>query len=124
MSTIIKSFENAQFQVEKSEDDHDLILRLLGKSILRDPNEFLMPILLETVTEANNKKKRVLIDFTDLVYMNSSTLTPIIKILERIMINDGHIMLLYKKSLKWQDISFSALVIFQTKDKRIEIKGV
>jgi hypothetical protein len=26
--------------------------------------------------------------------------------------------------LKWQDLSFSALEIFQTKDKRVEIKGL
>jgi hypothetical protein len=124
MSAINKSFVNAQLRMELSEDEKSVIIRLLGKSILRDPNEFIMPVLQETVTEANALKKRIIIDFTELVYMNSSTLTPIIKILEKIRIGDGKISLVYKKSLKWQDISFSALVIFQTNDKRIEIKGV
>lgn len=124
MSTIKKSFVNSQLRLERSEDEHSIFIRLFGKSILRDPNEFIMPILQETVTVANTQKKRIIIDFTDLVYMNSSTLTPIIKILESIRIGDGKITVLYKKSLKWQDISFSALVIFQTSDKRIEVKGV
>ncbi len=124
MSSTNETFTNAQLQLERSEEGNSIILRLLGKSILRNPNEFIMPVLLETVTKAAEQKKRLIIDFSDLVYMNSSTLSPFIKILEKIRIGDGEITLLYKKALKWQDISFSALVIFQTNDKRIEIKGV
>jgi len=124
MNTVNKSFDNAQLHIDLSEDEASIIIHLLGKSILRDPNEFIMPILQDVIKVANDKNKRVIIDFTDLIYMNSSTLTPIIKILERIRLGEGKITLLYKKSLKWQDISFSALVIFQTNDKRIEIKGV
>jgi len=30
----------------------------------------------------------------------------------------------YNKSLHWQDLSFSALEIFITKDQRVEIKGL
>ena len=60
------------------------------------------------------------LDFSNLVYMNSSTLSPFIKILEKIRVGDGQITLLYKKTLKWQDISFSAFAIFQTSDNRIE----
>jgi anti-anti-sigma regulatory factor len=119
-----KSLSNAQLQLELTEDENTILIRLQGKSILRDPNEFIMPVLQETIEDAGNQKKRIIIDFTDLVYMNSSTLTPIIKILEKIRMGDGKITLKYKKSLKWQDISFSALVIFQTSDNRIEIKGV
>jgi hypothetical protein len=31
---------------------------------------------------------------------------------------------LYDKSLKWQELNFSAIEIFQTKDQRIQIKGI
>lgn len=124
MSTKKQSFANAQLQLEITEDENRIAIRLLGKSILRNPTEFILPILQNTVSEANQQKKRTVIDFTDLKYMNSSTLTPIIKILEKTRVEEGEITLLYRKNLKWQDISFSALVIFQTEDKRIEIKGV
>lgn len=124
MDTNNKSFVNEQLRLESAEDEKTIVVRFLGKSFLRNPNEFILPILLDTINEAHNRKKRIIIDFTDLVYMNSSTLTPIIKILEKVRIGDGEITVTYKKSLKWQDISFSALFIFQTKDGRIEIKGV
>jgi hypothetical protein len=91
--------------------------------MLRDPNEFVMPILLKTLGEGIGEKKRVVLDFRDLAYMNSSTLTPVIKILERARVGEGQVTVSYLKSLKWQDISFSALVIFQTPDGRILIEG-
>ncbi len=124
MSSINETFTNAQLKLERSENGKSVTIRLLGKSILRNPNEFIMPILMDTVAKAADMKKRTVVDFTELVYMNSSTLTPFIKILEKMRVGDGEITLLYKKDMKWQDISFSALVIFETKDKRIEIKGV
>jgi hypothetical protein len=65
----------------------------------------------------------MMLDFRGLSYMNSSTLTPIIKILERARVGDGRVTIAYSRSQKWQEVSFSALVIFQTKDGRIEIRG-
>ena len=62
-------------------------------------------------------------DFRKLEYMNSSTITPIIKVLDRAKRGKNHITVIYDKTLKWQELSFSAMEIFQTKDKRIEIKG-
>ena len=56
--------------------------------------------------------------------MNSSTITPLIKILERAKRGTSHVTVLYDKSLHWQDLTFSALEIFKTDDKRVDIKGV
>jgi len=56
--------------------------------------------------------------------MNSSTITPIIKILERAKSGMTKITIFYQKSLKWQELNFSALEIFKTKDNRLEIKGL
>lgn len=118
------SFTNNQLQLDIIEDDNAVAIQFLGKSILRDPNEFVMPILLKYLAEAKASGRRVVLDFCQLAYMNSSTLTPIIKILEKVRVGEGSLTIRYQKTLKWQHISFSALAIFQTKDLRIEIKGV
>jgi hypothetical protein len=78
----------------------------------------------DLLRRSNDLKKRIILDFQKLDYMNSSTITPIIKILERAKRGKTQVTVLYKKILKWQDLSFSALEIFQTKDKRVEIKGL
>jgi hypothetical protein len=56
--------------------------------------------------------------------MNSSTITPIIKVLERGKKGKNKITVIYEKSLRWQEVNFSALKIFETTDQRIEIKGL
>ncbi len=119
-----QSYINDQLRITSTEGEDEVTVRFHGKSILRDPNEFVMPILLKTMSQAQASKKRVVLDFRDLSYMNSSTVTPVIKILEQARIGDGKITLTYNRSLKWQHISFSALLIFQTNDHRIEIVGV
>ena len=119
-----QTFTNNQLTIDVAEEERIITIHFLGKSILRDPNDFVMPILLRTLGEAVPAKKRIVMNFRDLAYMNSSTLTPVIKILERARVGEGRITLEYKKTLKWQDISFSALVIFQTPDGRIVIEGM
>ncbi len=119
----VQSYSHDQLRVEVARESDAIAVRFHGKSMLRDPNEFLMPILLRSLGEANTGRKRLLLDFRSLAYMNSSTLTPVIKVLEQARLGDGMVTVVYRKELKWQDISFSALVIFQTPDRRIEIKG-
>jgi anti-anti-sigma regulatory factor len=81
------------------------------------------PLLLRALADAAVEKKRLVMDFRGLSYMNSSTLTPVIKILERARQSGGKISVQYRKSVKWQEISFSALIIFETQDQRIMIEG-
>jgi len=113
-----------QLKIDLNVEKNSYVVRFLGKSFLKDPSEFVLPILWKALQEAIVAGKRIVIDFRDLAYMNSSTLTPVIKILERVRVGRGEITIEYRKSMKWQDISFSALVIFQTPDRRIEIIGV
>ena len=65
----------------------------------------------------------MILDFCNIEYMNSSTITPIIKILERAKRSKVSATVIYLGALKWQHLIFSALEIFQTKDKRIVIQG-
>ncbi len=111
-------------EIEEHADEDSVALRFRGKSILREPAEFLAPLLIKSLATAGSEDKRLVLEFRGLLYMNSSTLTPLIKILERARTGKAQVTVLYLKDLKWQDISFSALDIFQTKDRRIEVRGV
>jgi hypothetical protein len=120
----IELFEDGLLQIELIENTNSITMVWTGKSTHRKPSEFISPILAETIRRSNASKKRIIMDFRRLEYMNSSTITPIIKILERAKRGATEITLLYNKSLKWQDLSFSALEIFETQDSKVEIKGV
>lgn len=94
-----------------------------GKSTAREPSQFVLPVLTKALELAAGSHKEVLIDFSQLQYMNSSTITPLIRILEQAKRGTVKVKVIYQKALKWQALSFTALRVFQTDDQRIEITG-
>lgn len=122
--TETKVFEQNLLKIHTTDDDDSIHIGLTGKSVDRDPGQLIMPILLDALKRTGDTNRHIILNFCELKYMNSSTITPIIKILERAKRGNNSLTLLYNKSLKWQALSFSALEIFQTNDNRIEIKGI
>lgn len=119
-----ESYVSNSLKIEIQENRDSITTYWTGKSIDRNPSQFINPILVKLVNRSNENNKRIVFDFQKLDYMNSSTITPLIKILERANKGKMNVTVQYNKLLKWQDLSFSALKIFQTKDKRVEIRGI
>jgi hypothetical protein len=117
-------FTNRFLTIQVVEHENTIDVRWEGKSIDREPSKFISPILVKVLEMASDLNKRIIMDFQSMSYMNSSTITPIIKILERAKKGMTKITIFYQKSLKWQELNFSALKIFKTKDNRLEIKGL
>ncbi|MDY7031949.1 MAG: hypothetical protein SVY10_08570 [Thermodesulfobacteriota bacterium] len=119
-----ESFVSNLLNIEVTEKSDSIHMKWTGKSIDREPAKFLTPILVDLLEKGSDKNIRICLDFRKLDYMNSSTITPVIKILERAKRGKIPITVLYRKSLKWQELTFSALEIFQTKDQTVQIKGM
>jgi hypothetical protein len=119
-----ESYVSNLLKIEIQENGDSITTYWTGKSIDRNPSQFINPILVDLVNRSSEENKRIVLDFQKLDYMNSSTITPLIKILERANKGKINVSVQYNKRLKWQDLSFSALKIFQTKDKRVEIRGI
>ncbi|MBW2310703.1 MAG: hypothetical protein JRF35_06470 [Deltaproteobacteria bacterium] len=119
-----ETFTSNLLTIEVNENEASFNIKWMGTSIEREPTRFITPILVDFIKKSIDCNKKIILDFRELGYMNSSTITPVIKILERAKRGRNQIEVLYQKSLKWQDLIFSALEIFQTKDRRIQIKGL
>ena len=119
-----ETFVSNLLKIELEEKKDAIKISWSGKSIDREPGKFITPILVNAIRRSSGLNKKIILDFRELAYMNSSSITPVIKILERAKRGRTQIRVVYKKSLKWQDLSFSALEIFRTKDRRVEIKGL
>ena len=117
-------FTNKFLTIQVVEHENSIDVSWKGKSVDREPSKFISPILVKVLEMAGDLNKRIIMDFQSMSYMNSSTITPIIKILERAKSGMTKITIFYQKSLKWQELNFSALDIFKTKDNRLEIKGL
>jgi len=118
-----EKYQNEYLNISVTEDNEQIYLNWSGKSIDRRPGIFITPILIKVMKRCMEKEKRMILDFCQIEYMNSSTITPIIKILERAKRTRVEVTINYLASLKWQHLIFSALEIFQTKDQRILIQG-
>jgi hypothetical protein len=118
-----ETFTNGAFSIEKHVDGNSLSLTFSGKSILDDPVEFVLPVLTDALTEADESGARLVLDFRNVSYMNSSTYAPLVRILHKARLASSEVSVVYSGAVRWQEVSFSALNIFQTRDGRIEITG-
>ena len=118
-----EKYTNDLLIISITEENDQIHMHWSGKSIDRKPSIFLTPLLIKVLKRSIDREKRMIMDFCDIEYMNSSTITPIIKILDRAKRSKVGVTVEYLASLKWQDLIFSALEIFQTKDNRILIHG-
>jgi hypothetical protein len=119
-----EKYTNKNLSIEVVDSQTGIEVKWNGKSIDREPSKFISPILVKVLEMAGTMDKRITMDFQDLSYMNSSTITPVIKILDRAKKGMTQITILYRKSLRWQELNFSALEVFRTDDNRLEIKGL
>jgi hypothetical protein len=103
--------------------DGEVLVAWSGKSADREPGRFLIPALSALLGEARAERARLVLDFSALDYMNSSTFTPVVKILDEARRGGVPITLVYSQGKKWQALSFSALRTFETPDGSVVVSG-
>ncbi len=117
-----ETFTSGALTLELSEGDA-ITVTWRGKSSARNPGEFILPILAKALDRGESTGKAIQLDFRELDYMNSSTITPVIRVLKQAKLGSTRVSVLYRRDLKWQALSFTALEVFHTEDQRIEIRG-
>ncbi len=120
----LQTFQQNALTLELHDGPEEVRVTWLGRSTSREPGEFIVPVLSRAVELGRVQHKPVVLDFQQMAYMNSSTITPIIRLLGRALRTVSAVRVVYNKGLKWQELSFTALEVFQTTDQRIEIRGV
>lgn len=86
---------------------HELRVRWLGRSVARDADVALAHHLDEIVGSASGR--RVIFDFTELQYMNSSTLVPIAKHVRRAHTEERPLVVRFRADVSWQATPFRML---------------
>lgn len=119
-----ESFVDGPLTLRLYETPDAVVLEWLGMSMAREPGLFVTPVLSKALDAGLQTKKRLVVDFQKLEYLNSSTITPIIRILEQARRGIHQVRVTYSKALKWQTLSFTALELFRTVDGRIDVQGL
>jgi hypothetical protein len=119
-----ETFTSRALTLEVVEEQAGITVTWRGRSTARDPAEFLIPILTRALDRAMEMKLPLVLDFRALEYFNSSTITPVVRLMEETKRRGASMVVNYDKKLRWQELSFSALQVFHTGDQRIRILGV
>ena len=119
-----ETFQQHALTLEVRDETTGIYVIWSGRSTSREPGTFIVPVLSRAAELGRVRSKPLILDFRGMAYMNSSTITPIIRLLGLARRTEHAVRVLYKKDLKWQELSFTALEVFQTADQRIEIRGV
>lgn len=118
-----KVYTDSLLSISVTEDDEAITAVWSGKSIEREPGKFITPLLMRLIRRCSERDKRLLLDFRSIDFMNSSTITPLIKMLERAKRGSSRMTVIYDSESKWQELIFSALTIFSTDDDQVVLKG-
>lgn len=110
---------NLELILEEGEKN---IITWKGKSDARDPSSIINPYFEEIFDRL--KGKDVEICFSELEYMNSSTVPPIIQLIKKLEENNINALITYDKDSKWQIASFKALETIVRTMNNIEVKGI
>jgi hypothetical protein len=117
-------FQDEALTLELSEQQAAIRVAWSGRSTAREPGKFIVRVLMQAMERSSLQRKPLELDFQRIDYMNSSTITPIIRLLDQAKRAAGKVRVIYNKNLKWQELNFTALQVFQTTDGRIEVRGV
>lgn len=88
----------------------------LGKSSDRNPSLVLAPYFDKLIAEASGVKCPVEMHFEKLDHFNSSTITVLIRVIQRARNQGVALVMIYDQALKWQRLSFDALRVFEKDD--------
>jgi hypothetical protein len=119
-----QTFNSNALTLTVTEEPTAILVVWKGRSTARDPAEFLIPILTKALERAAELHSTLDLDFRGIQYFNSSTITPVVRLIEEAKRKGANLVIRYDKTLRWQELSFSALQVFHTGDQRIRILGV
>ena len=101
-------YQTEDLTIESQQERDQLVIRWLGRSEGRDPSRTLQHVL-EAVGNDFKPAVDVEFDFRSLEYMNSSTIRPILKLVQQASAKANNVRVRYDGSKNWQRLSFKAI---------------
>ena len=101
-------YQADDLSVESLEWNDQVVFRWRGRSEAKDPSRTLQP-LLEAVVSTLHGAQSVELDFRALEYMNSSTIRPILQLVQTVSSSAANVCVRYDAAKTWQRMSFLAM---------------
>jgi hypothetical protein len=115
-------YQTDQLTIESHKNRDKLVIRWLGRSEARDPGRALQPVL-DAVGADVSGAINVEFDFRMLEYMNSSTIHPILKLVQSASQSSSSVRVVYDRNKNWQRLSFMAMGAVLAGLKNVEVSA-
>lgn len=115
--------DQLEVTVEHAAKKKQLLLTWQGHIHHPSPEEFLEPFLQQVVDFAKEKSLMVVCNFTELEYMNSSSLPPLIKLVRTLTDLKLSGEYIYDADRKIQAASFTALAAIAKRSRYVNVVG-
>ncbi len=99
-----------------------VVMKWLGKSRDREPSLMLNQYFNDIINDIIDKE--LTIDFSELEYMNSSTIPSIIKLFKLLDLRNINTKILYDDQSIWQNASFKALSTISKSMDNVNVEGI
>lgn len=117
----MENLDANSLRIEVSDRDDHVHMKLFGSSEDREPSKILTPYFTKIVDEMD---KSLVVDFSELEYMNSSTVGPILNLIKMLNSKAIQTTLLYDKSLAWQKSAFNGIVMICRKMEYVDVSSI
>jgi hypothetical protein len=114
-----KPFIADNFSIEPSRSAVALLLTWRGELTLQDPGAQIGPFLDGCLQGAGGR--RVILDFTAMGFMNSSSLVPIIACVKRAAEMNLSCELRYNKAVGWQRVSYNSMTVLCKRTPKVTV---
>jgi hypothetical protein len=118
----VKSLHADGYDIAVEYRKDSVILHWTGEVTVRDPNATLGPYLDDVLKSAD--KRTVVLDFSELGFMNSSTLLPITAFMKAAETQKVKSELWYKGTVSWQFVSRGCMQVLCQKFQCVSVKTV
>ncbi len=115
-------FEYEGLKISVEEVSGSMVIDWTGESDTRDPASNIGPYLSELASRLHGKTVRL--RFDGLQYMNSSTVTPIMKFVRELSAVANRVTVHYDESVQWQATSFRAMRVVARRWPNVEVVGL
>lgn len=120
----LENLKEDDFEIEVVQEGDMIELFWKGTLGAPDPDEFLDPYFDKLIETARTNKMSVRCNFTNLDYMNSASIPPLIQLLRRMAENEIRGEYAYNAGRKVQAASFRALDVIARKSEYTTVIGV
>ena len=118
----INGLKADNFEIKVINQNNQIKIQWFGRSEARNPAKLLNPYFENMLSKL--KDKQVAIDYTELEFMNSSTVPPIIKFIKSCSQSASSIVVNYNMNLEWQTASFKPIQTVCLVLKNVTVAGI